>query len=230
MIKLEELYEMKHKVITPSRQFFDEYKESHVYNSNAIEGNSISHNDVAFIIRTKSFLSKYTLRENLDILGVEKAYDYILSRPFPSLTIDTLLLLHKFVLMAEPQYAGALRTAPVYIGSKEFIDHSLVESSLIKWLQNYTPTYDIFECIAQSHLTFENIHPFFDGNGRVGRLWINLQLLREGWLPINILLRNVKLYYSSFRVYDKVKSRGVRYLRNMFMNYQYIALARALEF
>jgi len=67
---------------------------------------------------------------------------------------------------------------------------------------NSTPSLNIIKRIAKLHLVFEYIHPFCDGNGRIGRVIINYLLIREGYVPINIKFIDRKDYYQAFREYD----------------------------
>ena len=76
------------------------------------------------------------------------------------------------------------------------------------------------------HLIFENIHPFIDGNGRTGRMIINLQLLKTGYLPINIKQKDAGKYYGCFRQYDKSKEKGVQELYNLITKYEYEELLK----
>ena len=59
----------------------------------------------------------------------------------------------------------------------------------------------IVERIARFHLEFEGIHPFIDGNGRTGRLLLNLELIRNGFPPINVKFTDRKRYYDAFDSY-----------------------------
>ena len=61
----------------------------------------------------------------------------------------------------------------------------------------------IIERIARFHLEFEGIHPFIDGNGRTGRLIMNLDLIRNGFPPINVKFADRKRYYDAFDAYYK---------------------------
>ena len=62
---------------------------------------------------------------------------------------------------------------------------------------------NIIKRIAKLHLTFEHIHPFIDGNGRIGRVINNYLLIREGFVPINIKFIDRKRYYEAFKEFDK---------------------------
>jgi len=68
---------------------------------------------------------------------------------------------------------------------------------------NSTSSENIIKKIAPLHLVFENIHPFVDGNGRIGRVLNNYLLIREGFVPINIKFIDRKSYYEAFREFDE---------------------------
>jgi Fic family protein len=84
-------------------------------------------------------------------------------------------------------------TAPAEINQK-------ISAMLIEYFSD--PSQSIIYRIAKFHLEFESIHPFVDGNGRIGRVLINYLLQREGYVPINIKYVDRAQYYQAFRDYD----------------------------
>ena len=84
-------------------------------------------------------------------------------------------------------------------------DSKVVVEQLEKMLTKYnTASHEnIIKRIALLHLTFEHIHPFVDGNGRIGRVINNYLLIREGFVPVNIKFIDRKMYYEAFKEFDK---------------------------
>ena len=80
----------------------------------------------------------------------------------------------------------------------------MIESKMTELLavnKEREQTMHIIERIARSHLEFEGIHPFIDGNGRTGRLILNLDLIRNAYPPINVKFTDRKRYYDAFDAY-----------------------------
>ena len=78
------------------------------------------------------------------------------------------------------------------------------------FVEYYTEeTTPIVKRIAKIHLAFEHIHPFVDGNGRIGRVFMNYLLIREKHVPINIKFIDRALYYKAFQEYDANKRTKV---------------------
>lgn len=209
------------------KRFYDEFRSSFIYNTNAIEGNRITEYDTAYIINSNTFLENYSMKENMEVLGSNRAWNYILT--LPKINLDTILKIHKNILFFDIENAGIFRNSPVKIGDKQMLPFEKIEESIYRLLE-FKGNSGIFEYISEFHLRFENIHPFIDGNGRSGRMLINLELLKNGYLPINIKFNDVGKYYRCFRQYDISKNKGIQEMFNIITKYEYDELKTLNEF
>jgi len=195
----------------------DEFRSSYIYNTNAMEGNPITHNDTAYIINSRMFLESYPAMSNMEVVGSNAAWDFVLTTP--PLTMETVLRIHKHILFFDVDNAGLFRKIPVYVGEKQMADADKVVVETASLFDMTEP--DVFRRAALFHLRFENIHPFVDGNGRTGRMLINLHLMREGFLPVNIKHSDAGRYYRCFRQYDIASEKGVQEMYNLITKYEY---------
>jgi Fic family protein len=137
----------------------------------------------------------HTLREYLEATNHAQAYSYLvaLAEGSAPLTLQTVLELHRLVMSNLATSAGQFRRVQVYIRGANVTPPPphLVEPMLAEWLAWFTTgpglAYEPLVRFAISHHDFEVVHPFEDGNGRTGRLLLNLMLLREGYPPALIL-------------------------------------------
>ena len=204
---------------------FDDFRSSYIYNTNAIEGNPITHDDTAFIISGNCFLEQYSATRNMEVIGSNKAWDYVLSLPL--LTKETILNIHRRILFFDEENAGIFRNSPVHIGEKQMAESDHIEDDVAALIEQDEE--DVFRQISLFHLRFENIHPFIDGNGRAGRMLINLQLMMAGFLPVNIKYKDVGRYYRCFRQYDISPGKGVQEMYNLITKYEYEELTGLIE-
>jgi Fic family protein len=130
------------------------------------------------------------------------------------LDLDTILFLHKILISnINDDIAGRFR-APnelVRVGSYVAPEGSAVPELLNKMIAEYHTNImqPAAERIAKMHLSFESIHPFCDGNGRIGRVLNNMMLMIDGYVPINIRFADRQLYYSAFREYNISKDISI---------------------
>lgn len=125
-----------------------------------------------------------------------------------TLTLDMMLLLHKMLISnIRDDIAGRFRKSDewVRVGNHIATDPSMVIEQLENMMIAYTTGSEesIITRIARFHLSFEHIHPFVDGNGRIGRVLNNYLLIREGHVPINIKFIDRSDYYDAFAAFDK---------------------------
>ncbi|MBT3375226.1 MAG: Fic family protein [Lentisphaerae bacterium] len=179
-----------------------------VFNSNAIENSTLSLDETEKIllqIDLDRFISERELFEAKNLAGV---VSYIDTRAVEQpLSLDVLLLLHKMLLAnIRDDVAGRFRQEGewVRVGSHIAPGPEQVAGLLDRMLADYHSASheNAIKRVAKLHLTFEHIHPFVDGNGRIGRALNNYVLNREGYVPINIKFVDRAQYYEAFREFD----------------------------
>lgn len=182
-----------------------------VYNSNAIENSTLTLEETEKIlmqIELDRFISE---RELFESKNLAKVVAYIQENAEQKkLDIDMILFLHKILLSnIRDDIAGRLRQDDEWVKVWNHIatNPKDVEKKLQEALLNFHANINknIIERIALLHLEFENIHPFVDGNGRIGRVINNYLLLKENFIPINIKFVDRKMYYNALKEYDANK-------------------------
>ena len=180
----------------------------HVYNSNAIENSTLTLEETDKILHQIDCDRFISAREMFEAKNLARIVSYIEKKAKErELNLNVLLFLHKILLSnINDDISGRFRKGKEYVrvGShiapnpKEVVDR--LEEMLVEY--NSTPSLNIIKRIAKLHLVFEYIHPFCDGNGRIGRLIMNYLLIREGYVPINIKFSDRKNYYQSFNEFN----------------------------
>lgn len=186
-----------------------------VYNSNAIENSTLSLDETERILQEIDLDRFISQRELFEAKNLARVVNYIdLKAKDTAMSLDFMLLLHKMLLSnIRDEIAGRFRSENewVRVGSHIASDPSEVIGRLDEMLKVYQldPAQNIIKKIALQHLTFEYIHPFVDGNGRIGRVLMDCFLIREGYVPINIKYSNkynIILLLRSFKRVVKLKS------------------------
>ena len=185
----------------------EEFMIENTYNSNAIEGNTLTLRETALVLQGITIEGKH-LREHLDAIGHKDAFYYMveLSDAKAPLTERVIKELHSLALMNDAKNKGTYRSIEVAIAgavhslTPHYLIHEQMEALLNEY-ENMKREKHIIEAIAEFHLRFEGIHPFIEGNGRTGWLIMNLELMKEGFLPINIKFTDRKEYYDCFDSY-----------------------------
>lgn len=187
----------------------EEFMIEFTYNSNAIEGNTLTLKETAMALEGMTIDQK-PLKDHFDAVGHRDAFLYVqdIAQKDMPLSESVIKNIHALVLMNRPEDKGVYRRIPVRIMGAyiEPVQPYLIEpkmSELIATNEGREHTMHIIERIARFHLEFEGIHPFIDGNGRTGRLIMNLDLIRNGFPPINVKFTDRKRYYDAFEAYYK---------------------------
>jgi Fic family protein len=178
------------------------------YNSNAIEGNTLTLRETALILQQGVTVDGKHIKEHLEAIGHKDAFNYMLelADAGSALTERVVKELHSLVLVNDAKNKGVYRSVEVTISGAGHTPPPpyLVSEQMETLLNDYDgmkhSTHTI-EAAAEFHLRFEGIHPFIDGNGRTGRLILNLELMKGGFLPVNIKFTDRNRYYDCFESY-----------------------------
>lgn len=202
--------------LTPGevRQLREEFTVEFTYDSNAIEGNTLTLQETAMVLEGVT-IDRKPLKDHLEAVGHRDAFLYveeIANRELP-LSESIIKNIHSLVLMNQPEDKGVFRRIPVRImgAYAEPVQPYLIEPKITELLtvnEERRKTMKPIERIARFHLEFEGIHPFIDGNGRTGRLILNLDLIRCGYPPINVKYNDRKRYYDAFDAYYRDGDAG----------------------
>jgi len=179
-----------------------------VYNSNAIENSTLSLDETEKVLLQIDLDRYISERELFEAKNLARVVSYIDVRAKEmALNPERLLFLHEMLLSnIRDDVAGRFRQIGewVRVGNHIALDPALIDSALTQMFVEYNanPQEHIIHRIARLHLTFERIHPFVDGNGRIGRVINNYLLIREGYVPINIKFLDRSRYYDAFNEFN----------------------------
>lgn len=205
--KRERLAEMRPLTQGEVERLREEFLIDFTYNSNAIEGNTLTLKETALVLEGMTIDQK-PLKDHLEAVGHRDAFLYVQDIATKDIPLDESVIknIHALVLMDRPEDKGIYRRIPVRImgAYTEPVQPYLIEPNIRELLAENKlrrETMNPIERIARFHLEFEGIHPFIDGNGRTGRLLLNLDLIRNGYPPINVKFTDRKRYYDAFDAY-----------------------------
>ncbi|CJM22496.1 Fic family protein [Streptococcus pneumoniae] len=183
----------------------EEFLVEYTYNSNAIEGNTLTLRETDMVLRGLT-IDRKSLKEHLEVIGHKDAFDYVrqLVRENAPISEKIIKDIHYLVLADKKEDRGVYRRVPVRImgAAHEPVQPYLIVPKMEELLERYENSKeDIVTRLARFHIEFESIHPFIDGNGRTGRLLVNLELMKAGYPPIDIKFTDRLKYYEAFDYY-----------------------------
>ena len=206
---LRELNEYKPLTAGEISRLSEEFLINFTYNSNAIEGNTLTLQETALILKEGITIDKKPMKDHLEAVGHKEAFHYVeeLVQQKVPLSEKVIKDIHSLVLMDNREDRGLYRRVPVSIVGavhtppQPYLLPARMEELIVKYQK--TPLLHVVQRVSQFHLEFEAIHPFIDGNGRTGRLLLNLELIKAGYPPINIKFGDRKRYYDCFTSYHQ---------------------------
>jgi|SRR3989344_3934563 len=186
------------------QDLFDRFTVNFTYESNALEGNSLTLKDVAIVLFEKRMIKGKELREIYETRNSRKLVDLILKKKF-TVYEKSIIKLHKMLVKdmeIQPGYKQIpnflvdrkLETAPPEKVSKEM-------KKLVEWYGKQNKMHPLQKAI-HFHAKFEKIHPFEDGNGRVGRFMLNVILANSNYAPLIIRKSQRTAYFKCLEDYD----------------------------
>ena len=186
------------------RKLRERMEIEYTYNSNAIEGNTLTHRETQLVIREGITIGGKSLRDHLEAKNHPRAIKYIETLKDRAPKESDILRVHEIIFSGILENAGNYRNSQVFIEGSNYTLPPALEvpnlmSDLIKWLKTNPNELRPIEIAAIFHYKLAAIHPFDDGNGRIARLLMNLLLIKHGY-PFTIVRT-----YDRRRYYDTLK-------------------------
>jgi len=210
--KIQELRERYYKAIVGKDSLLKVLAEAEVsdqvYNSNAIENSTLTLEETDKILLQIKLDRYITEREIFEAKNLARVVAYIETKSKENeLNFDIILSLHKMLISnIRDDIAGRFRKEDEWVRVGDYVapNPREVEERLQKILTEYNSNTaeSIIKRIAKFHLGFEYVHPFCDGNGRIGRVLNNYLLMRGGYVSINIKFIDRAMYYNAFREFQ----------------------------
>ncbi|HLE47744.1 MAG TPA: Fic family protein [Candidatus Thermoplasmatota archaeon] len=176
------------------------------WGTNALEGNTLTPDDVERLLLGAKSVADRPLTDVAETLQHEEAFRGLLGLRGDDWDLEVVQRLHEQVFRGIPRYVpGRWRLTNPYITGTSYRPprREKVVRRLEAWLQEYRRRRDagddVFATAAWFHHEFESIHPFEDGNGRVGRLLLNLHFLAQGWPPVHVMPEDRKHYLGALQ-------------------------------
>lgn len=217
--KLQQLENLRPLPSIAVKKLQEQFEIDMTYNSNAIEGNSLTLKETFLVINEGLTIKGKPLKDHLEAKdhheALEYLYDLITVDSRPTLSGHLIRTLHQLVVKkTEEEWAGKYRTSNVFIGGADHNppDAAVVSgemTNIIEWFAKNRQKLHPVELAALLHHKLVYIHPFFDGNGRTARLVMNIALMRAKY-PLVIILKNDRQkYYRVLAQADKGKYAGL---------------------
>lgn len=203
-------------------QFYHYTQVAMAYNSNHIEGNSLTEDDTAFLYETRQIKGTHYLDDATVVNNHFKLFGYMLETSDDKITSELMKTYHKILKSGIEQdemrgfAIGEYKKIPNAVGGRILIAPEEVADEIDNLLLTYNfKSAKTLEEIVAFHFRFELIHPFQDGNGRVGRMLMFKECLRNNIMPFIILDRNKEDYYKGLKEYERQPDLLVSFCRHM---------------
>lgn len=189
------------------RKYMDWFVTSFTYNSNSIEGSTLTLQETSLVLFDKITPPEKPIKDVKEAENHKKAFEHVLTYDGP-ITQAFVTRIHQILFDDTLEEAGAFRNLQVYIRGTQFLPAKPEQvekefNQLVKWIKKAEKRYHPIVITAYTHAMFESIHPFIDGNGRTGRLLLNYQLKKHGYPFIDIKQERKLDYYKALQAFNQ---------------------------
>ncbi|MBI4153910.1 Fic family protein [Candidatus Woesearchaeota archaeon] len=204
------------------KNYYEWFVTKFTYDTNAIEGSTVTLQETGMILFDRIVPEGRSVREINEVQNHKDTFDYMLAYR-KGLTKPFILKLHKLLMHNILwKQAGVFRNVDVYLRNVEvrLPRHTEVEREfrkLMQWYAKSASKYHPVVAAAHFHVWFESVHPFRDGNGRIGRLLLNFMLRKAGYPMIDIKNKDKRQYYDA--LYQAQKNGKITPLVNLIIGY-----------
>lgn len=208
-----------------SKKEWLQFTELFTYSTNAIEGSEVNQKEVKEILEENKWPQDVKRADISETYGVAEAVKHI-RKTKEHISIPLIKKLHFIVFRNSKNFAGKFRKKGEEVAVRDSLGNILhvgapsnrirgLLEELIEWYNKHKNKYPPILLSAVIHNQFETIHPFLDGNGRIGRLLLNNILLKYNFPPVNIYFKNRREYYGVLQEYQK--KRNIRPTLNLIL-------------
>ena len=200
-----------------------------IWGTNAIEGNTLTLDEVTKVIESGMTIPNRPIRDLMETIQHLAALTDVVSGKICEVNMKCALNLHNMIFHGILLDAGQWRRVNVRISGSKYSPPRVEKliSLLQEWEQHYVAMemkrQDVFSQASEMHFGFESIHPFSDGNGRVGRLLLNMHFLNHNWPLLNILPQDRNAYLDAL---ESAHRNGINRLKEFLVT----NMARSLFF
>lgn len=203
---LQNKYRSKLKSATKDERlaFETEFISKFTFDTNRMEGSKLSYKDTKYLLEDGITPREKPLRDIKEAENHKRAYEFMKQSLVEDISKEFILKLHALLKQNVTEDAGLFRTGQVCVGNLIPVKAEMIETEIENLLESYQENKDMhpLERAAEFHTNFERIHPFFDGNGRVGRLLLNFILLKNKFPRIIVQNKNKRRYYTALQRAD----------------------------
>ena len=211
--KLRRLQSLRPLPPSSVRKLKEQFEIEMTYNSNAIEGNSLTLKETYLVIHEGLTIKGKPLKDHLEAKdhheALEFLYEIVQQDSHPTLSEHLIRTMHQLVMKkTDEEFAGKYRNSNVFIGGADHVPPDALQvpaemKKLMNWFVKEIKHLHSIELATLLHHKLVYIHPFFDGNGRTSRLTMNIVLMKSGYPLVLIIKNDRKKYYQALEKADK---------------------------